>query len=129
IANFVSNTVQVFLRKANGTFSAPASYNTGSGPVSLAVGDLTSSGKIDIVVVNQSDNSVQVLANDGTGKFTPGIAMLTGKRPTAVVLADFNGDGNLDMAVSHDLPSLLPEDQGVTVFLQKTDVQGKGNRT
>src|SRR5207248_3246666 len=102
----------------------PTTYTVGSGPVSLAAADLTKTGKIDLIVVNQNDNTVQVLANDGTGKFIPQAPIQTGRHPTGVVLGDFNGDGNIDMAVSHNgNGGPLLTDQGVTVFISR------GNRT
>src|SRR5207244_8264220 len=62
VTNPNSSTVSVLLSTGPGTFAAPVTYTTifndpvfglvGQEPISVAVGDLTGTGKVDIVVAS-----------------------------------------------------------------------------
>ena len=51
---------------------APVVYNTGQGPVGIAVGDLPGNGHLDVVTANSSA-SVSVLLGNGDGTFQPAV--------------------------------------------------------
>jgi Bacterial Ig-like domain (group 3)/FG-GAP-like repeat len=92
-------------------FAQPVAYNTG-GPLaeSVAVADLNSDGKMDLVVSNgcgvvpycSEPGEVAVLLGNGDGTFQPAVIYSTGAYAAAsVAVADLNGDGKLDLAVAN----------------------------
>ena len=83
-------------------FRMPASYPTGTGPYSIAVGDFNGDGKADLVVANLSSNTVSVLLGKSDGTFqTPVNYSVVSSGPTSVAVGDFNGDGKADLAVAN----------------------------
>ncbi len=104
VANFHDNTVSVLLGNGNGTFTAAPSspYTVGHGPVSIAVGDFTGSGILDLVVINETDNNATVLLGNGTGSFPnqSNYPIVAGGNPLSVAVGDFTGSGVLDLAVA-----------------------------
>ena len=112
VTNPNSSTVSVLLSTGPGTFAAPVTYSTvfndpvfglvGQDPVSVAAGDLTGTGKVDIVVASGFSPDgitgfVTILANDGTGNFGSGPVndVTVDATPTKVALGDFDEDGLL----------------------------------
>ena len=76
--------------------------------VSLATGDFTGDGLVDVVLVNRGDHALTVLAGNGSGVFSdPSPARTTSTsdganinaRPGTVVVGDFNGDARSDLAI------------------------------
>jgi hypothetical protein len=132
-----NNTVAVFLANPGGGYRAPQQYPVGLNPVSITLADLTGTGKLDILVVNQgigsgTDSTLTVLSNNGAGAFLPAGTIPVGALPTKVVAGDFNRDGHLDLAVSHlgngggglSFPAGQPNlEGGVTLLI------GNGDRT
>ena len=47
-----SDTVSILLGTGTGSFGAKTDFGTGSGPVSVAVGDFNGDGKLDLAVAN-----------------------------------------------------------------------------
>jgi len=92
----------VLMGNGDGTFGPPAGI-TVPDAFSLAVGDLTGNGKLDIVTAN--DNSVSVLLGNGNGTFQAPITFdlpevgSSFASPQAVALGDMNHDGKLDAVV------------------------------
>ncbi len=84
---------------APGTFLVAPSVSTTGAPVAVAVGDLNSDGKPDLIVANFNSGKVSVLLGTGNGKFAQAVDYPVGKQPVSVVVGDFNGDGKLDVAV------------------------------
>jgi len=80
-------------------FAPPVGYPTGSGPVSVALADLSADGKPDLVTANIASNTVSVLLGDGAGGFGPKTDLAALTTPVSVALADLNADGDLDLAV------------------------------
>ena len=106
----MAGNVAVYLNQGGGTFSAPVIYSTSNNPqisnyvFSVAVGDLTGDGSLDVVAANFINytqalpgKSVAVLPVNSNG--TLGAAQLFTDEydPTSVAIADFNGDGKLDI--------------------------------
>jgi hypothetical protein len=82
-------------------FAAPfLSFDAGSSPYSLAVGDLNGDGKLDLVVANEGSNTVSVLLGNGDGSFGVKTDYSTGVNPFFVAISDQNGDGKLDLVVA-----------------------------
>ena len=60
------NTANVLLGNGNGTFQAKQAFGTGSGSLSVAVGDFNSDGVTDLVTADRGDNTTSVLLGNGT---------------------------------------------------------------
>lgn len=85
------------------TYSSGVHYNiTGTDPSSIAAGDLTGSGKVDLVIANFSSGSVSVFLHDpaSAGTYLAGTDVKTGGAPNQVVIGDLNGDGKPDLALA-----------------------------
>ena len=78
-------------------FVAARSFDTGSGPGNVAIGDLNGDGKPDLAV--PTSNKVSVFAGYGDGTFATRVDHGTGTGPF-VAIGDLNGDGKPDLAVS-----------------------------
>src|SRR5438876_5132045 len=132
--NYYSNgTVGVLLGNGDGTFQAAVSYGSGgSGPVSLAVGDVNGDGKPDLLVANQCSNRnnsnsctglLTVLLGSGDGKFQAAVSYASGgASPSSIVLADINGDEKPDVLISNQCARLDGDCAGnISVLLGKSD--------
>jgi hypothetical protein len=99
--NWYGKSVSVLLGDGKGGFkTAPGSPLTGfTGPTSLAAGDLTGDGKIDLALGNDDSRVIQILVGDGRGAFTLGSVpgLQAPDECFAPTLADLNGDGRLDV--------------------------------
>lgn len=88
-----------------------AEFAVGSGPSSVAVGDLNGDGHPDLVTANNASNDVSVLLGRGDGTFAAAQAFAVGVQPHSVAVGDLNGDGHLDLVTansgSNDVSVLL----------------------
>ncbi|CAF4630657.1 unnamed protein product, partial [Rotaria socialis] len=87
-----SNTVGVLLNNGNGIFLTQTTYATGANPYSVAVVDVNSDNKPDIIVANYGSNTVGVLLNNGNGIFLTQTTYATGANPYSVAVVDVNSD-------------------------------------
>jgi phospholipase C len=121
VANGNTHTIQILLGNGDGTFATGASFSVGSSPTSvptsIAVGEFTEDGKLDLVVGVSPDSLLEVYSGDGTGNFTLINTINTVVNPVSLAVSDFNQDGLSDLAVANG------QDNTVTVFL------GRGNGT
>lgn len=109
VVDLLSNTVSVLLNTtesgaATPSFAAKQDFATEDGPLSVAVGDLNSDGKLDLAVANFNSSTVSVLLNTtGPGSAISSFSGIeefaTGDGPAFVSMGDLNGDGRLDLAV------------------------------
>jgi len=109
--DFTCSTGVVTVRTGNGdgTFpSGPYVFGTGGTyPSSLAVADVNSDGKRDLVVANCGagcfdGGTVGVLLGNGDGTFQTAVTYGTGGvGADSVKIADVNGDGKLDVLVAN----------------------------
>src|SRR5204863_2401263 len=112
--------VRVLIGTGDGTFHDGVSYSLGLGYLfSVAVADLNSDGKLDLVVAGTDDNSIWVLMGKGDGAFQTAAKYGAGATPVSVAVGDFNGDGKLDLAVANGFSTSIHGT--VSVLLGKGD--------
>jgi hypothetical protein len=104
--------VAVYLQTAPGTFAAPVLYPIGPDPWAIAAGDLSGTGKTDLVVVipsqgSASSGAISILMHDPAtaGAFLASQTIGTGAGGDAVAIADLNGDTVPDVAVADGIVS------------------------
>ena len=73
--------MSVLLGNGAGGFGAKTDFATGSGPYSVAIGDLNADGKPDLATANYGADSVSVLLGNGTGGFGANTDFATGTAP------------------------------------------------
>jgi hypothetical protein len=103
-------------------FKIAKKYPSGSvQPTSIAVADVNSDGKPDVIIVSNHDccdaGIVGIMLGNGDGTFQPVQNYdAGGQLPTSVTAADVNGDGKIDLVIAH---SLIPG--SVSVLLGNGD--------
>jgi hypothetical protein len=125
---FNTNDVTILLGNGNGTFQTPVTTLTntstfagfglvGNGQASIASADFNGDGRLDLVVVNNTDfrqpgargsffsspgpGTVSVLLGNGDGTFQAPRNSAVGNQAMTVAVGDFNGDGRPDFAVNN----------------------------
>jgi hypothetical protein len=95
-----NNAVSIYIGNGDGTFRAPTTYPTGSGPTSIVVGNFSGHGNVDLATANSGDNTVTVLLNNGNGTFGAPlvIRMPSGLVPVSIAAGDL-GSGHTDLVV------------------------------
>jgi len=112
---YCSSQVQAALT-ASVSFTGASTYNAGTFPESVAVGDFNGDGKPDLAVTNPASNSVSILLGNGDGTFQVGTSFpVVGISPESVAVGDFNGDRKSDLAVTN------PASNSVSILLGNGD--------
>ena len=111
VAHDGTYAVGIFLAYIETNFIDERTIFTGSAafPGSIALGDFTNDGLLDIAVGNDGTHDINILINSGNGKFAMQIAYLGDSTfyPTSIIVSDFNNDQQLDTAVANsDMNSL-----------------------
>ena len=116
--------VGVLLGNGDGTFQPQVTYAVGPIAGSIAAGDFTGNGRLDLAVANGNaygPGSVSVLLGKGDGTFQPQVTYAVGLEPFGIVAGDFTGNGRLDLAVAN---------QGIPIFAGTVSVLlGNGDGT
>jgi hypothetical protein len=99
--------IQQHAPAAPGSFAAPVLLATGAAPVAVAVGDLTGTGRLDLVATTGDGRAAVLLHDAGPGTFLPAVLVPAGLYPVALELADLDGDGHLDLLIADASGSLL----------------------
>lgn len=101
-ASETSGNVSLSLGDGKGALAAAIDFPTGlSGAAGLAVGDLNTDKKPDVVVVNPvASGGVRVLFNSGGGALAAPVPYTVGPTSGGVVLADLDGKNGFDIAVA-----------------------------
>jgi hypothetical protein len=73
-------------------------YGAGTQPQSVAFGDFSHQGFLDLATANFGSNDVSVLSGRGNGTFRSAVNYPAGLAPNFIVAGDFNRDGILDLA-------------------------------
>ncbi len=100
----VSDDGSLLLGLGNGNFRGPFSFDAGTAPSALIVGDFNGDGKRDLAVACAGSNQVRVLWGNGNGTFKEPLDLEVGSAPSALAAlaaADFNGDGKPALAVAN----------------------------
>ena len=77
------------------------SYGVGSGPASVALGDVNGDNFPDIITANGNSDSVSVLLGRSGGGFQTATSYKVGDGPTSVVVWDVNGDTHPDIITAN----------------------------
>ncbi len=145
----IAGSLSILLGHGDGTFGTATNYAVGTGPVSVALGDLNYDGKLDLAVANSGSNNVSVLLGKGDGTFVAAPNFTVGTSPVFIAVGDFNADGRLDLAVanavdrsvsillnttinsaaSHILTVASSNPSGVSIVVTPKDNSSKGNGT
>jgi hypothetical protein len=103
-ADYGAGTASVLLNTTkNGVlkFAAAVPVASGKHTWSVAVGDINSDGRPDLVVADSGDNAAIVVPNvGGTQLFGAAVTVPTGLMPTSIAVGDLNRDGKPDLATS-----------------------------
>jgi hypothetical protein len=117
-------TVSVLLNRGDGSFEPRHDYTITDGPISVAIADLNSDGKLDLATANLGaeccNYTVSVLLNTGDGSFQAS-DYATGEAPASVAIGDLNADGKPDLATANRSDS-------VSVLLNRGNGSFRGKR-
>jgi hypothetical protein len=95
-------SVVVFLGNADGAYTQSASYALGRSPVAVALGDVNSDGKLDILALNRQDKTLTILSGNGDATFGKAQTYTLSAYPSALYVGDLNGDSKADLAILSD---------------------------
>jgi len=113
VANLNSNTVSIFRNIStsgsinSGSFDSKIDLTTGTGPISVTVGDIDGDGKPDLITTNNTSNTVSIFRNISTAgsitlsSFSAKIDLNTGINPYITAIGDIDGDGKSDLVVTN----------------------------
>ncbi len=130
-ARFACAACPITATCGSGDFGPKSDFTTGSGPTSVAIGDLNQDGRPDLAVTNSNSSTVSVLLGDGSGGFGTKTDFGTAFNGSGVAIGDLDGDGKPDLVVtelSENIVSVLPGN-GDGTFGARTDYGTAANPT
>lgn len=101
VANFNSNTVQLFTGDGALGFSTPRAFDTGEHPSDLIAHDFDGDGDLDLAVAMSGIDQLAILRNDSLGFFVEAQRLQVGASPNKLTAWDFDGDSDLDLVVAN----------------------------
>src|SRR6266849_4756171 len=103
VADGGNGMASILLGKGDGTFPAARSYDAGTYPNFVAVGDFNGDGHPNLAVADfdAPNGTVSILLGTGDGNFRAAKAYAVGGAPGFITVADLNGDGALDLVVTN----------------------------
>ncbi|MCA6372060.1 MAG: T9SS type A sorting domain-containing protein, partial [Cytophagales bacterium] len=135
-ANYGSNTVSVFRNTGSAgtiSYAAKVDFSTGTGPLSVSIGDLDGDGKADLAVANFDSNTVSVFRNTGSAgtiSYAAKEDFATGSYyPCSVSIGDLDGDGKADLAVANYVSSTVSVIRNNLVSPQTITFPALSNKT
>lgn len=125
VADYTDSSVPILLGNGDGTFTTSNAfvYSAGFETESLAVGDFTGNGNLDLAVANSPlGQPLNILLGNGDGAFNQAPVPNGGYVINAYMPAvgDFNGDGKLDIALT-GTGADGPENNQITILLGNGD--------
>ena len=108
VPNITNSSVSVLRNTSTSgsvSFDPKVDFGTGTGPYSVAIGDVDGDGRPDLAVANYLSNTVSVLRNTSTSgsiSFATKVDFGTGSKPYSVAIGDVDGDGKPDLAVANN---------------------------
>ena len=100
VANFVGDSISVYINNGNGTFKNKVDYPMGSMTVRSVLPDLNGDGKLDVAATNVGSNDVSVRFGNGDGTFGAMTSYTVESGPEQIVAGDLNGDKVIDLIAS-----------------------------
>ena len=113
VANYGNATISIFRNTTtigsivNSSFATKMDFTTGTGPVSMSMGDLDGDGKPELAVANYSSSTVSIFRNTSLSgsitstSFADKIDFTTGTNPRSVSMGDLDGDNKPELAVAN----------------------------
>jgi hypothetical protein len=109
LTNYNSHAVDVLLARANGTFRAPISSDTGGlNAQAIAVADVNGDGAMDVLSVSScadfrcETGTLGVLLGNADGTLQPAVNFDSGgNSPLSIAVADLNGDTKPDVVMAN----------------------------
>jgi hypothetical protein len=103
VANYVSNTVPIFLGNGQGAFEPQTPYPTEllSASSFIGHGDFNNNGRSQIVIAYDDSDNVNIVLPYDTRFSSYFTSYTTGSSPWSVAVGDFNNDTRLDIVVAN----------------------------
>jgi len=93
--------VNVLISNGAGGFATDNVYALAGIPASVAVGDFTGHGNLDLAVAEPDKNAIGILLGNGNGTFGSETDYASGPAPNSLAVGDINGDGKLDLITTN----------------------------
>jgi hypothetical protein len=100
VADALSQSVDVFLGRGDGTFVAGQQVALPLTPDALVAGDFDGDHRLDLAAADFTAGTVVLLLQQPDGTFRVRGPFTVGPGPVSLVAGDFNGDGITDLAVA-----------------------------
>ena len=97
----------LLIGNGDGTYGAPARFDTNGHAPATDLGDLDGDGDLDWVLSGHVGGLWRLYVNDGAGNFTFDQDFIATDNPSCAVLLDIDNDGDLDMALTDEIADVV----------------------